>query len=409
MRTNPGWSAHAENAAWFFLLGTLAAVSFSNSFFEIFSSIFMVLTIFLVIFRGDLGMLRGRWFLLVGLFLAVNLVSCLGSVDLWNSAKGIFRIFRCAILAFSTFYVLGSSDRVQKVYDFFVWVVLLTGLDALLQGFIGFDLIRGRTLTPYTLNVGRVTGPFHHANDFAAFLSLGIFLCAAFLPYALKNLSVRAKVFYAASSAVGFICLLWTFSRGAWIAVVLSFVTLAAWRKSWRTLVSVGLVVIALLWVSPAVLKNRAESLTRRDDGTVTERRVLWGEAVEMIRARPWLGFGPNTYSGVEPRYKPADSRTDFQYAHNGYLQIAAETGLLGLGSFLLVLLFFFIRVLPVFIAARSSPMGARGLAVATGVLSFLIHSATDTNLQSLRLVGLLWIALGLGLAAHRSLRGTNS
>lgn len=406
MRIDERWPARAENTALWCLAGTLAAASFSNSFFEIFSSVFMCLTALLVITRRDLKAFQTPWVFFVGLFLAINLVSMALSVDLWSSAKGAFRVFRCILLALSTFYILNSRERFCRAYDVFAWVVLLAGLDALIQGFVGFDPIRGHTMTPYSSEVGRVTGPFHHANDFAAFLSLGFFLCAALLPYALKRLSVRAKILYISSSIVSFFCLLWTFARGAWVAVILALITTAVWRKNWRIIVSIPLLLVALFFLSPAALKTRVRSFVDLADGTMKERRLLWGESVRMIQDRPWLGFGPNTYARVEPQYKPKDSRTDYQYAHNGYLQMAAEIGLLGLGSFLLLLALFFTRVLPSFIAERSTELGARGLALAGGILSFLFHSATDTNLQSLRLVGLLWIALGLGLAAHRSLRG---
>ena len=54
---------------------------------------------------------------------------------------------------------------------------------------------------------------------------------------------------------------------------------------------------------------------------------------------------------------------------------------------------------------APSASAAAPGAALTAGVFAFLLHSATDTNLQSLRLVSLLWFSMGLAMAARRLVR----
>ena len=132
------------------------------------------------------------------------------------------------------------------------------------------------------------------------------------------------------------------------------------------------------------------------------ERRLLWGEALDMIRERPWLGFGPNTYSKMEPLYKSKKIYTDNQYAHNSYLQMAAETGLLGILSFLSLVGYAWTVCYAAFRRSGPSFLSSAGMALNFGLLAFLIHSVIDTNLQSLLLVNTLWLALGMAWAAKR-------
>ena len=64
-------------------------------------------------------------------------------------------------------------------------------------------------------------------------------------------------------------------------------------------------------------------------------RPVFWKNAVSIIRSSPICGTGLNTYLRVIKRNP--DQKT-WWYAHNCYLQLAAETGLLGLACFLWML-----------------------------------------------------------------------
>ena len=119
-----------------------------------------------------------------------------------------------------------------------------------------------------------------------------------------------------------------------------------------------------------------------------------------MIEKSPWLGMGLNTFSDNAPFYKSELIRTDVQYAHNGYIQMTVETGIVGLISFLLVLIYFFSSTLPILSKQPAGFLEAGGLAVVFGVLAFLIHSAADTNLHSVLLVSNLWLSMGLAWAA---------
>ena len=88
-------------------------------------------------------------------------------------------------------------------------------------------------------------------------------------------------------------------------------------------------------------------------------------------------------------------------YAHNGYLQMAAETGIVGLAAFLAICVYFFVTVARSLLRCPDERTRSVGWAFYFGALAFLFHAMTDTNLQSLLLVNLFWIAIGAGWAAR--------
>ena len=390
-------------AYWAFV-GAVVAASFSNSFFEIFSIGYLLVASALLIFEKRWEFLKNGLAVLAGLYFLAAILS-LTQTQYWdNSLKGIFRILRCVLMCFLTPYAVDTRQKFKTAFYVIAVGVMVIGLDAILQAVTGFDLIRGRMMTTYTHDAGRVTGPFRHANDFSAYLSLMSFLFFGMIPHAFLQKDLKKRIFFMAGSVVAALCLLWTYARGAWLAVGISFVAMAIFKRN-RTLI-LGMVlfgVTAFLFSSPS-LQFRIRTLGDVQSGTFTERRFLWGESLRMIGQKPWLGYGVNTYSKMEPYFKSKEIHTDYQYAHNGYLQMAAEMGLVGLGSFLLFLVSFFISMARSLIPHDAEFTRAAAASIVFGVLAFLLHSATDTDLQSLRLVSVLWLSMGLALAAKKTL-----
>jgi putative inorganic carbon (HCO3(-)) transporter len=92
------------------------------------------------------------------------------------------------------------------------------------------------------------------------------------------------------------------------------------------------------------------------------------------------------------------------RYAHNCYLQVAAETGLVGLAAFLWLLWSLMSQLAK---AAFKTSLKEHVILLGcfAGLLAFLIQSAVDTNFYSLRQAALFWVVSGLaiGLAQQTS------
>jgi putative inorganic carbon (HCO3(-)) transporter len=108
------------------------------------------------------------------------------------------------------------------------------------------------------------------------------------------------------------------------------------------------------------------------------------------------LGHGLNTFMAHYLDYWVGGQRLP-RYAHNCYLQVAAETGILGLAAFLWLLGALGARL---FRALRGLPSKDRLLlsGVCAGLLAFVVQAGIDTNFYSLRQAALFWTLAGLAL-----------
>ena len=87
-----------------------------------------------------------------------------------------------------------------------------------------------------------------------------------------------------------------------------------------------ALLVLAIGWVGAGTIASRFSSADPRN---VNGRTLVWKDAIEVARRYPIAGTGLNTYSVAMIFYQRFNRPTRYSQAHNDYLQLAAEGGLL--------------------------------------------------------------------------------
>ncbi len=132
-------------------------------------------------------------------------------------------------------------------------------------------------------------------------------------------------------------------------------------------------------WFGVEKLAARLEATTIED---VREREDPARYTLQMIEDFPVFGTGPGTFYVAFPKYRPEKVQLYFNYAHNDYAQIAAETGLVGLGLLGLVVVSTLVVALRAQWIRRDPLMRGMSFACIMGVTSLLIHSWVDFNLQ---------------------------
>jgi len=137
--------------------------------------------------------------------------------------------------------------------------------------------------------------------------------------------------------------------------------------------------------------------LTRSPLTAEPDRYRYWASTLEIVRTRPWLGYGLSTFRFVYVGYQSRELGNSIQfYAHNDYLQMAAETGVVGLGLFLLL------TALVVSLGWRAMRRGEGPLAVALtlGLWGVLLHSLVDYDFHIPAIQTLFWLSVAYLLAA---------
>ncbi len=196
------------------------------------------------------------------------------------------------------------------------------------------------------------------------------------------------------------ICFAWTYSRGAWIGFVGGMLILGVRNKK-IFISSIVLLTIFLLCFFPALIKERGGDMVIKNMNDVmghNNRLGYWDRAVAIIKDYPVFGSGVNTYSLVQQNYTVGWGG----YPHNSYLQMTAETGIIGLFSFLWMLMVLFIKASQSLKKITPPSSNILLFGFLTGFLCFLIHSFFDTNFYSVQLSSLMWVIMGVIVAIQK-------
>lgn len=287
---------------------------------------------------------------------------------------------------------------------------------ALLLGLIIQSVI---TVAQYTmgtdLNLGlftvgelrRVSGTVGWPNTLGAYaatvLSVGIALW-------MFRINGRSRVLIGIACIAGFFPLLLSYSRGAWISLVagVGLIVFLGWRgKRIQIRTAITRMGVIMLLASVVGFAYR-DSITTRLRGinsgmeVLTDRMKLNEVALNMIRAEPIFGIGVNTFVDVMVEYDTTGISAYFpQPVHNVYLLLAAETGIIGLGIFLLLLFVVFREGLQIVWTANSFLAGSV-IGILSGLLVLMVNNLADVHLKTDVLFAHFWLLIGLVIASRR-------
>lgn len=294
---------------------------------------------------------------------------------------------------------------------------LLVAVEGITQERFGRGLFRGYRLDFFD----RMTGPYQNPGDLGTYLMVVI---PILLAWGASHRTALGRVASWGVVGVLTVCLARTMCVGAWVGAGLGVAVMAVLgRARSRRYALVWLVGVPVVcgwlvqrggvlpdWVvldKGSVKRAGGFQQASWSEAGVADRWVMWQAALRMIRDRPILGHGLNTFMANYLKYWVGGERQP-RYAHNCYLQVAAETGIMGLLSFVWVLALFFLRLLRALRNAHPRE-GILLLGFLAGLLAFVIQAAIDTNFYSLRQSALFWTLAGLatGLAISVESRGT--
>lgn len=117
-------------------------------------------------------------------------------------------------------------------------------------------------------------------------------------------------------------------------------------------------------------------------DISYDSRIQMWQGTLALIADHPLWGTGPGTYVSSFPPYRPAGLAWLIDYAHNDYLQVAAEMGLPALVMLVGMIgaaLWVGVRT---FLRTRSTFKGGLSLGAAGGITAMAVHSLVDFGLH---------------------------
>ena len=171
-------------------------------------------------------------------------------------------------------------------------------------------------------------------------------------------------------------------------------------RRFWLRFLIVLLVAGLAFGLTPSVAK-RVQSIADTQYQSNTERVLMWESALQMIKDHPVWGVGADNYGDMyQNKYiSPLAKEKHQRDAHQNYLSVAAQTGLVGLAAFVLM---FVSILLYLYRAAQSSPEPCWPWAAFVMTVAFCIYGFMNSNYNTFWVVRLYFLLIGLTLAMDR-------
>lgn len=354
------------------------------------------------------------WLVISFLFLAFL------SLFLGREASAGFRKFLYLLTIVPVFFVAADIFREEKWRRRSIIAIVFSGVLAAAVGLfqfvfsflIGIDKSAKiwESLAPYFLgnsfgkivaansswlvNIGgetrlRAFGFFPDPHNFAFFVNLCLFVG---LGYLFSKKKMISKIWIGAGIALMIAAVSLSFSRGAYFGLLAGGVFFAAvfLKRSGvlgKAFAALGVMFVLIFFINSNIITQRLATSFNLKEGSNAERYKNWTQAAEMIRDYPLGGVGLGNYARtVDPT---AADRSSI-YAHNLFLDIAAETGILN------AIIFLFLIVISIWRNIKNNNMLNLGLAA--GLVAFFVHSIFDTALYSPQVLTLLLIIIALGL-----------
>lgn len=204
--------------------------------------------------------------------------------------------------------------------------------------------------------------------------------------------NVRLLMLISATATV-LLSVLLSLSRGGMLAAGSAFlvVLLGLWRltsiRSSLTVVLMGLgfaVIGGLFVVGQDKVEARVDQLASADADKIDQsqgRRTIWKADMAAVQAFPVLGTGVGSHRDVYPIYMTelADFAShEFTHAESSYMQVALETGLVGVGILIIGLLWIIGRMVAGLLKKADPRVGEFIAAALAGMMAGTVHAAAD-------------------------------
>ena len=344
-------------------------------------------------------------------FLLYCSLSAAFSVYSYSALEELFRLFSYIALVYLALNGLNTLREIKKLMFFWLLVSAAVSIYGLLQNY-GIDWIN------WGVSSGIFISTFGNKNFFAGFLCLVIPVSTAFSVYYWRSRRIRYFVLLTALTLLLSVCLLMTYSKGAWFGFAggLAFMFVAdlrtgltpVFRKKafWAAVIIAALLGLILM---PQGFWEEWSTLTNMKGGSNRIRLIMWYTVMGSYRLNPVFGVGMGNFREYFPRTRPPEYNLmqvshNTEHGHSEMLEVLMELGFIGLGLYILVLAAF----IKTYFAAMKKAEELYDKYMLTGlsacVIAGVIDNIVSTNQRWTATALFFWLPFGLTLAYARIL-----
>ena len=339
----------------------------------------------------------------IAFFLLACLLSSAGSIFFPDS---VLSFINKTLEWFVVYFLVVEVFTERKHFLIFLGVFLLTSTATAIDSLVQFywthkDFFMGHKIIPGD----PATAGFKTTNDLGAYLTFVVALLVL-LPFwgAEKR---PQKILFSAMLVLAVWAMFVSMTRGAFLGIALAVlgvagISLNQKNAKWRNCFFAVGVLVAVLFVANLLQPDwLSRWLNNSKIHTADWRLTIWQDTIAMTMNVPLFGNGINTFMVIFQDYSPL-AKVNPTYAHNCFIQIAAETGLFGFGCFMAILWQLCATVWKHFAGTFKNQekfLNVLYLGIILGAVAFLVQSFFDTSFYSLKLSVYFWYMVGILIA----------
>lgn len=317
------------------------------------------------------------------------------SPDLQVGIEGLRAVVQYMFWFFMATQYIDKEDILENVLFLCVLGIALMGLHGTYQYFTGAEMLGNWVDSSETIETRAYSiagGP----NALASILVLGIPIAFSMF---ITEKDILKKIVYLVATAFMGLGLIFTFSRGGWLAAFLAvviFFMFIARRMivSLTTLLLAAVVVVEALWLRIYALFTK-EYISKASDGG---RIYRWTTALESWSETKTFGLGVGRFGGA---VATNHGLSPF-YMDNYYLKTLTESGIVGLGAYVILQIstvwnmFFYIR------GTQNERYRIIMLGIFAGLIGVLIHNGVENIFESPFSVVYYWTLVGVLVSMYK-------
>ena len=321
------------------------------------------------------------------LFVLACIVAVVGAVDFPGSYKSLKRLLEILIFFWAVNCINSEVLRER--------LTLLLIASATLSTLTSFYTSWETGIT----HTARAQGSMSVYMTYAGLLMLALLLASGKLFFSPKE----NKWIYIALTMMS-VCLLFTFTRQAWLGVLAGGVFLIWFRKK-NLLWFLPVILIVIFVISPASIQWRIKSLINLEDNNLQRRIALWQGGWLVFKDHPLTGCGFKCIDVVNQDYPdPTGIIKKLRGMHSNFIQLAVDTGLFGLISWISIWVVYFMTLYQRFILMKGDNAYKRdAMGSAAAVVGFLVAGFFETNFYDSEVSMLLYFIMALPFTTNRN------
>lgn len=319
------------------------------------------------------------------------------SVYPYSSRIQLYKIINYIAIFYLLINTLRDEKRLASFSGYLAIIGALYGIAGVIfiteENFLGLRVFSSGNFLSFT---------FKNHNHFAGYMNMIVWLCIGMAFYYRGKKRLMFIIFATTSVFTVFLSL----SRGGIIGLfggVFFFSVMNMLSKNRKAIFMIItlIAIITMVLVSTGSFDTVFERMMTLKTPMITtgERLKMWIGVLNMIKDNPIVGTGIGTFAYAYPAYQTVGGHV-IDHAHNEYLEIISETGLIGGLLLFFCIAMLFGHVIRHSVSHTSKPLSGIGLGALTACFSLLLHEFFDFNLYIPSNAFLFTVCAGVALAS---------